>query len=177
MPPRRSARGAQDIYMQYIRGQVTESGNSAFSQVTVALPVVISQGFVIQMHEVEFNAPAVTAADLIATDDFTTHGLQLTKSSQTAQIDIDDPNFIAGYLFDRQTIDLQTAEKSPVLEVPRHGALKQVFTMPILLPFEQIYFNVKQANVTATSTLRFRLGYTSIKLSSRQIVEIVQAIT
>jgi len=172
-----TTRRISDQWLQYVRGNVTESAAATFAQSTVNLPVVVAEGFVIEAHLVEFDLPSVTAADLIATDDQLIYSCQLTKSSETAIVAIDDPSLIYGFGIEYDAIDIQTAEKVPVLVHARRGALNWQFPEPILLPFEQIYFSALTSGGSVAKDYRFRIGYKTIKLTTRQLPELIQAVT
>jgi len=172
-----NTRAISDQWLQYVRGSLAESAAATFTQSTINLPVVVGQGLVIEAHLVEFQLDSVTPADLTATDDSVRYSCQLTKASQTGLISLADPNYIYGLDREYQTIDIQTAEKAPVLTHDRLGSLNWQFPEPILLPFEQIFFGVQTNGGSAAKTYRFRIGYKTVRLSTRQLPELIQAVT
>ena len=175
---RASTRGRiSDQWVQYVRGQVTLSAADAFTQVVVNLPVVVGQGFVIEAHGIEFGLPQLINADLLATDDRVLYQLQLTKSSQASVAPVDDPNYIAGYTVEYISFDLQTAEKVPVLIHHRQGQINWSFPEPVLLPFEQIFFSALTSGARQPAVFRFRLAYKTLQLTTRQLPELLQAVT
>lgn len=175
MPPRRTA--LRDEWLQYSRASLAESAAGTFTELTINLPVVVSQGFVIEAHSIEFEMPAITAADLTATDDEVTQYAALTKSSQTGSIRLANPDTIFAYQRQFLTVDIQTAEKAPVVVNDQIGALRYNLPEPVLIPFEQIYFGIHELNGSAVKTFGFRLGYKTVKLATNQLVELLQAAT
>jgi len=172
-----TTRRISDQWLQYIRGRSTETGAATFSEITVNLPVVVAEGFVIEAHLVEFELPQIRPADLKATDDLVTMHCQLTKSSQSGVINISNPDYIYGNAVDYHSIDIQTAEVIPTNPVIRIGALNWQFPEPILLPFEQIYFSFSTVGGSVAEAYAFRIGYKTIRLTTRQLPELIQAVT
>ena len=151
---------------------------NVFREVSVNLPVVVGEGFVIEAHLIEFDVPQIEVADLKATDDAIQHSMQLTKASQSAMVQLDDPDLIAGFHVTYLSVDIQTAEVIPAIpNVKKGAALHDFRDNPILLPFEQIYFGVISDGAAAARTYRFRFLYKTVKLTTTQLVELVQAIT
>jgi len=171
------ARAISDQWLQYIRGTVTLSAANTFTQITVALPVIVGQGMVIEAHLIEFALPPAQLADFGETDDQATFNAQLAKSSQTAIITLDNPDLIYGITDEYSTWNARTAEQAPVLHRLRRGGLNWQFPEPILLPFENIYFGCNTSGVAAAPDFQFRLGYKTVRLSPRQLPEMIQAIT
>lgn len=178
MPRRRAAqsRGISDQWLQYVRGVVTETGANTFTQTTINMPVVVGQGYVVQMHSLEWQLPTPAVGEVSATDDELSYYCQLTKSSKSAAIDLDDPDLIAAFQRQHLGPSARTAEKSPVMVTIRNGQLVTVYDPPILLPFEQIFFAAVGTGEAAARAYRFRMGITTLKLSTTQIVELVQAV-
>jgi len=172
-----TTRRISDQWLQYIRGTVLESAAATFTETNVALPVVVSEGFVIEAHLVEFQPGSFTLADLKATDDTWNVNLQLTKSSQSAIIRIDDPDLIYSYQMEYHSIDLQTAEGIPIFTYPRAGALNWQFPEPILLPFSEIFFGIQYSGGSVVNRGSFRIGYKTVRLTTRQLPELIQAVT
>lgn len=170
-------RRISDQWLQYVRGSVTLSAANTFSESTVNLPVVVAEGFVIEAHLVEFEMPAMVVADLGETDELVQFLVALTKATQTSVPNIADPNYIYGYAFDLVTPNARTAEQAPVAKHERSGSLFWQFPEPILLPFEQIFFGANTGGVAAAPTFRFRIGYKTIRLTTRQLPELIQAVT
>jgi len=167
-----------DQWLQYVRASVTLSGANTFTQATINLPVVVSQGFVLEAHIVEFSVPGIiVATDLGDTDDNTQLVVQLTKASQSAIIQIDNPDYIYGYNEEFLTPNARTAEQAPVLHHTLNGGLNWQFPEPILLPFEQIFLGANSAGVAVAPTFRCRIGYKTVRLSTRQLPEMIQAVT
>lgn len=172
-----TTRRISDQWLQYIRGTVQESGINTFTQVSVALPVVVAEGFVIEAHLVEFMLPPVVPADFIATDDQIQMAVQLTKASQASLVTLSDPDYIYGHLVDAHTVDVQTAEKAPVWDNHRLGALNWQFPEPILLPFSEIFFGARSQGFSSVGNYHFRIGYKTVRLTTRQLPELIQAVT
>lgn len=172
-----TTRRISDQWLQYVRGTAVESAANTFTEVTVALPVVVAEGFVIEAHLVEFFLPSIRAADLKATDDVLTMSCQLTKSSQSAIIRLDDPDYIYGFQGDFYSIDIQTAEVVPAIRIMRQGAINWQFPEPILLPFSQIFFGVDTGGGSVAERYSFRIGYKTIRLTTRQLPELIQAVS
>lgn len=174
---RQTRRGIRDEWVQYVRGTITESGANTYTEATVNMPVVVAQGFVLEVHTIEFTIPPLVAADVIATSASVRRRCQLTKSSQSALISIDGPNLIASHDLQTLSADIQTAEEHSGVNTLLMGRLLHAFEEPILLPFEQIYFAAHSAGYGAAAVYTFRIGYKTVKLSTRQLPELVQAVT
>lgn len=181
MPSRRGSRrssGLTDQWMQYIRGNVAESAANTFTQVTINMPVVVAKGLVVQAHSIEWSIPGPDAAgEISATDDQLRQRCQLTKTSQTTILALDDPNLISAYDVDYWAPAARTAEGKPVLPATHVGNLYMHFPEPILLPFEQIFFAAQGTGEGEVHTYRFRLGFTTVQLATSQLVELIQAVT
>ena len=175
--PRRRAGRISDQWLQYVRSIVTESAAATFTEVTVNLPVVVAQGFVIEAHSIELDIDALTFADLKATDDTLIYAAQVTKASQTAMLSLDNPSLIYAHSIEYASIDIQTAEKSPVLIHERIGQKEWQFADPILLPFEQIFFAMQTSGGSVVKSTRMRIGYKTLQLTTRQLPELLQAVT
>lgn len=153
------------------------SAANTFTEVALNLPVVVAEGFVIEAHLVEFELPALVASDLGETDDTMNQQLQLTKATQTSIVGINDPDYIYGAAFMALTPNARTAEQAPVLWVHRSGALNWQFPEPILLPFTQIFFAYATTGVAVAAGAAVRIGYKTIRLTTRQLPELLQAVT
>lgn len=173
----RRARAMSDQWMQYVRGRVLESAANTFTQTTVNMPVVVGQAYVVEMYSLEIQTPTLATSEISATDDITTQTCQLTKSSQTALLTLDNPDLIAMFARDVRTPAARTAEKAPVFAYDYAGGLNQVFPEPILLPFEQIYFGARTEQGAAAGTYYFRIGFKTVRLATNQLVELLQAVT
>lgn len=172
-----TTRRITDQWLQYIRGQVALSTANTFTQVTIPLPVVVSEGLVIQAHLIEFELPAVTIADISATDDNLVHRCQITRTSQTGPIGLLNPDLIYGITEEFEAPAARTAEGKPVVYHIRQGELNKVFADPILLPFSQIFFGGTTAGASQADSFNFRIGYKTIKLRTNQLAELIQAVS
>jgi len=167
-----------DQWLQYVRGRVTLSAANTFTEVTINLPVVVSTGLVIEAHLVEFDYPLIVpSADLGDTDDTMTLEIQLTKASQTTMLRNDNPDLIYGVVRQFMTPNARTAEQAPVLMHHKAGELNWQFPEPILLPFAQIFLGANTTNVATAPTFTVRIGYKTVQLSTRQLPELLQAVT
>ena len=175
--PRRSARGFRDQWIQFLRGSVLVSPANTFTQTTLALPTVVSQGLVLEMLDVEFAFESLAGSEISQTDDSLTIQVQLTKASKTAMLVLSDPDLLAAYEVNFQSPSARTAEKAPVIEINPMGSLYRAFPAPILLPFEQIYLGARTAGIATGPTLRVKIGYLTTRLATNQLVELIQAIT
>lgn len=173
----RRARAMSDQWMQYIRGRVLESAANTWTQTTVNMPVVVGQGYVVEMYSLEIQTPTFATSELSATDDITTQTCQLSKSSQTALLTLDNPDVIAIFARDVRSVAARTAEKAPIFAYQYVGKLNVDFPEPILLPFEQIYFGARTEGGAAAGTYYFRIGFKTVRLATNQLVELLQAVT
>lgn len=178
MPRSASLRtGYRDQWMQYIRGSVLESAAATFTENTISLPVVVSQGLVVEIWSIEWELPTLGIADISATDDIAEHRVQLTKASKTAILRLDDPDLIAAHHLKLYSPSARTAEKGSPTTVGAMGLVVHNFPQPVLLPFEQIYLSAATAGGGSAYRYNVRLGFTTVKISTRQVVELIQAVT
>lgn len=172
-----TTRRISDQWLQYVRSSVTESAANTFTEAQINLPVVVAEGFVIEAHLVEFQIPGPDLAALQATDDNASVSVQLTKATQSAIVPLSDPDYIYGHQLQWLSPAARTAEKAPVLPIQLFGALNWQFPEPILLPFEQIHLGAVSFGLASAQTYRVRIGYKTVRLTTRQLPELIQAVT
>lgn len=178
MPRRTALLGRRDQYLQYIRGTVVESAINTYTESTINMPVVVGQGYVALMHTMEWEVSTeIAIADISATDDIFKLRAQLTKSTQSSLLRLDDPNVIEKFDLQIYSPSARTSEKgSPLLWQPM-GAWCKTFDVPVLLPYEQIFLGAQSQGGSIVYRYNFRVGITMVKLGTTQLVELVQAIT
>ena len=172
-----TTRRISDQWLQYIRGGQTMTAANTFTELSVALPVVVAEGFVIEAHLIEFDIPLPLVADLGETDDTATITCQLTKASQSQLIQMDDADYIYGMRRTYLTPNARTSEQAPVFAADSMGSMNWQFPEPILLPFTTISFGMDTDGVAFPPRFRFRIGYKTIRLTTRQLPELIQAVT
>lgn len=174
---RRTTTTIRDQWIQYLRASVTETAANTFTQTTINSPVVLSQGYVIEMHTLEFDHDVAAVGELSATDDELVHRVQLTKTSQTALLRVNNPDLIANWFEQYLSPAARTAEKAPVWSKTYSGQRLWTFTQPVLLPFDELFLSMQGAGEAAARQSTMRLGFKTVRLGTQQLVELIQSIT
>lgn len=155
-----------DRFSNIIGAQVVQSAANTDTFVEIATGVSLGQQMGIVIDEIRYYPARLALQEIVGTADQLL--MALTTSSNVA--DFTDPGDTR--ILDVKSLQLTAARtaESNLVEVP----LLSSFNPPIIVAAPSLFFGVETAGFGAAATVRFRLSYRFIKLTTQEYLEVAE---
>lgn len=162
-----------DEVTRFLRFTVTESAAGTFSETSYDTQLSIDRGLIWLIHAVEFST-ALANLETPAAGAVETAAAQITRESQTALLDLNDPDLIArDYAVIRRSAAIGT-DAGP-LWVYDHGPRRIDFIPPLPYAASTIYIGIQTSNAAA-QTVTGRIHYTLRRVTDKFFYRVAQAL-
>jgi hypothetical protein len=159
--------------LRYMRVVLTESAGSTFTEKTLDTQLSIERGVVMLIHQLEISI-LPSAFSAVTADSNETFTMQITRTSQSALIDIDDPDSIIRYAWEIRRMAAIGTDAGPMYLYWKNPMFLH-FPIPIPYAGANIFAAIQTTNAAA-QTGRLRIGYTLAEVSDKEFFRIANAI-
>ena len=168
---------AEDIYMQFLNGSITESAASTLTESEILTGCSVAgmlkdEAISMEVREIIIKHYAAFPADQVGAGAIEWVGFALsTESGLTTLPELDDVHCI---YHTYRVIRGGVATYVPALTVNDGYPPAYQFDSPLLIPHPKIYAYVQSSNASATHKVYFRIGFTYVALSGPEVMEALE---
>lgn len=171
---KKAVRDALEV-VRMARGRVTESAATIFTELEIDTQLSVDRGFIWLIHWIEFEFERLELLDSAAQGDFEEVFAQITKSTQTAIITLDDPDLVQKKSYQLARAATIGTDAGPISFLTE-SVSRIDYPIPVPYAGQGIFFGIQGTEGGGVHTIAARIGYTLQEVDDRTFYRIAQAL-
>lgn len=163
------------VVVRMARGRVTESAGTVFTEIEVDTQLSADRGLIWLIHWIEFEFERLELLDAVAQGDLEEVFAQITKSTQTAIINLDDPDLVQKKTYQLARAATIGTDAGPISFLTE-SVSRVHYPIPVPYAGQGIFVGLQGTEAGGTHTLAVRIGYTLKEVDDRTFYRIAQAL-